>query len=405
MGEKAMAKNKKWIQPRHKAWRTVLDVVLTPVMKHKYHAELHKFNMQGRQFLVLFNHQTAFDQFFVGSVFCRGPVYYIASEDVLNKGLVSKIISYATAPIPIKKQMTDVRAVMNCLRVVKEGGSVALAPEGNRTYDGKLVHINPAVTKLVKTIGLPLAFCRIEGGYGVQPRWSDVIRKGKIKVYVSKVVEKQDYQDLSNEQLLELITQNLDVNEGVECGTFHSKRSAEYLERAYYVCPKCGLTTFHSKGQQFCCTKCGLQGTYTDTKRIVWSDESVDLPFTTHWYDYQQQFVQKLDVSPYLTTPIYQEQATMFEVVPYKSRKVLDKRATLKLFADRVEVEGKNPCTLHFDDVAVATVLGKNKLNFYVGKQVFQFKGDKRFNALKYVNFVYKHKNAKEEQDGTFLGI
>ena len=60
----------------------------------------------------------------------------------------------------------------------------------------------------------------------------------------------------------------------------------------------------------------------------------------------------------------------------------------------------------NFDDVTAATCLGRNKLNIYHGKDVFQFKGDKRFNALKYVNICYRCKNIlRGEPDDQFLGI
>ena len=59
-----------------------------------------------------------------------------------------------------------------------------------------------------------------------------------------------------------------------------------------------------------------------------------------------------------------------------------------------------------FGEVSAVTVLGKNKLNVYHGKTVYQIKGDKRFNALKYVNLFYRWKNITGgNENGKFLGI
>ena len=59
-----------------------------------------------------------------------------------------------------------------------------------------------------------------------------------------------------------------------------------------------------------------------------------------------------------------------------------------------------------FDEVTAVSVLGRNKLNVYHDKRVYQFKGGKRFNALKYVNICYRHKNIlKGDYDGKFLGL
>ena len=55
--------------------------------------------------------------------------------------------------------------------------------------------------------------------------------------------------------------------------------------------------------------------------------------------------------------------------------------------------------------VGAVVVLGKNKLNIYDGKDIFQLKGSKRFNALKYVNFFHRYKNITGEKHGQFLGL
>ena len=59
-----------------------------------------------------------------------------------------------------------------------------------------------------------------------------------------------------------------------------------------------------------------------------------------------------------------------------------------------------------FENAGAVVVLGKNKLNIYDGKEIFQLKGSKRFNALKYVNFFHRYKNQTAgEQGGQFLGL
>jgi len=49
--------------------------------------------------------------------------------------------------------------------------------------------------------------------------------------------------------------------------------------------------------------------------------------------------------------------------------------------------------------------LGKNKLNIYYGDKLYQLKGSKRFNALKYLHFYYRYKNIKEDNNDKFLGL
>ena len=61
---------------------------------------------------------------------------------------------------------------------------------------------------------------------------------------------------------------------------------------------------------------------------------------------------------------------------------------------------------LPFGELSTVTVLGKNKLNLYHGETIYQLKGDKRFNALKYVQICARSKNiAGGDLDGKFLGL
>ena len=59
-----------------------------------------------------------------------------------------------------------------------------------------------------------------------------------------------------------------------------------------------------------------------------------------------------------------------------------------------------------FSEVTAVSVLGKNKVNIYHDKRVYQLKGSEHFNALKYVNIYYRYKNiSRGETDVKFLGL
>lgn len=400
-------KKKQWVRKRHRVIRDIAAYTLGVYTRIKYGVKVEPFKNQGkRKYLILMNHQTAFDQFFIGMAF-KGAVYYVANEDLFTNGFLSKLLRWAVAPIPIKKQRTDVSAVRTCMRVVKEGGTIAIAPEGNRTFSGKTEYMNPAIVGFVRVLKLPLAFFRIEGGYGVHPRWADNVRKGKMRAYVSRVMEYEDYAKLSDEELLALIQTELFVDEGSADSEFKHKNLAQYLERAMYVCPTCGLSRFESDKDTITCRQCQKTVRYLPTKELKGEGFAFPFRFTTEWYDYQKEFIGKLDLKPYEQTPLYTEETAMWEVVPSKSKKLLAKSAILSLYGDRLVVLANGEeTTLDFGSVKAAAVLGKNKLNLYYGDTVYQFKGDKRWNALKYVH-IYYHKTNEEkgESNGEFLGL
>ena len=403
-------KKKKWIRPRHKVITFIGRPVVALLSKYMYRIRIEPFAAQGdRQYLVLMNHQTAFDQFFVAAAF-RGPVYYMASEDLFSKGFVSALIRYLVAPIPIKKSMTDIKAVLDCKRVVREGGTVALAPEGNRTYSGCTEHIKESIASLVKSLRLPVAIFRIEGGYGVHPRWSDVRRRGPMRAGVSRVIEYEEYRDLTDEELFRLLSEELYVNEAQTDAFYYHKRSAEYLERAMYVCPFCGLSEFESRGDTVTCKKCGRRIRYLPTKELAGEEFVFPFRFVADWYRYQCDFVRALDLSPYVDTPLYTDTVRWSRVIPYSHKETIAREATLSIYADRFVLNSPEQETVYpFTDIVAATALGRNKLNLYIGEAIIQFKGDKRFCVLKYLN-IYYHAAAQIHaaegvQYAEFLGL
>ena len=395
--------NKKWIRPRHKVVRNILYYTLGTYSKLKYNAKVEKFKeWEDRPYCILLNHVTPFDQFFVG-MSVKGNIYYLATEDIFSNGWVSDLIRWLIAPIPIKKQASDVRAVMTCIRVAREGGSICIAPEGNRTYSGRTEYMSPAIIPLARKMGMPILLYRLEGGYGVMPRWGDVVRRGKMRCYVSRVIMPEEYKDMTDDELYEAVKEGLHVDEACVDGTYRHKKRAEYLERLLYVCPFCGLSSFESHKDTVKCLSCGRKATYTATKEL-----EGDFPyrFVADWYDAQEAFINQLDVTE-KAEPLYVEKARLSEVIPYEKKVVMDKDATVELYGHSIVLKYKGEeKILPFEELLAVTVLGRNKLNMYYGDQIFQLKGDKRFNAVKFVHLYHRYKNLKRgDENEQFLGL
>jgi len=401
-------KKQPWVRRRHKILLEILRPLIGTYTKWKYGIKVDPFREEnGRQYLVVMNHQTAFDQFFISMAF-RQPVYFIASEDLFSMGWVSRLIEWIAAPIPIKKQTTDLKAMRMCMTVAKEGGTIALAPEGNRTFSGRTGYFNPAIIKMVKMLKLPLAIFRIEGGYGTQPRWSDVIRRGKMRSYVSEVIEPEEYAAMTNGELMDRIEKGLYVDESNDEGVFRHKKRAEYLERAIYACPVCGLAPQFSRGSVVSCTVCGRQVTYRPDKRLEGIGWAFPYPSVADWYAYQEELVNHLDPDDHTEMPLFCDAVSLWDVQPYQRKTCLRKLSAAALYGDRIAIDedSSHPLVLPFEEMTACAVLGRNKLNVYHNGNVYQFRGDKHFNALKYVHLYHRHKNVRKgEPYEQFLGL
>ena len=399
-------KQQRWCLERHRRVRKIFAFPIWALTHLRYPVKIEKAP-DDSQALILFNHQTALDQFLVGLAFSQ-PVYYVASEDLFSIGPLARAMEYLVAPIPIKKQSTDIRAVKTCLRVAKEGGSIAIAPEGNRTYSGRPCFMNPAIGSLAKKLKLPVLLFRIEGGYGVHPRWSDGVRRGPMRAYVAERIEPEELKAMSPGEIYERIRQGLNVDETQIPGRYRGRKRAEYLERMLYVCPKCGLSRFESRGDRVRCLSCGLEASYGEDKQFKSADAAFSYRYAADWYQAQEDFVNALDTRDYLTKPLYRDRADLSRVLLYKRKELLRKGCDVALYGDRIVLdEGtERELCLPIEELSTVTVLGRNKLNLYHGEQIYQLKGDKRFNALKYVQLCARSKNiARGDFDDKFLGL
>ena len=399
-------KRENWMKPRHKVVTALLRPIVSLLAK-RYHIKIDRFAQQGeRNWLILANHQTDFDQFFVGLAF-RGPLYYVAMEDLFSNGWVSRLIKYLVAPIPFKKASADLRAVMNCIRLAKEGGSIALFPEGNRTYSGHSCYINPSVASMAKKMGLPIAIFRIEGGYGIKPRWADTIRHGHMRAGVRRVIEPEEYQALSKEELYELLCKELWVDERTDDALYHGKALAEGLERALYVCPDCGLSAFDTHGDIMTCRRCGKQYRYLPNKQFQALSGESRFRYVADWYDYQEDYIRQLDLSAYADTVLYQDTVDLCEVIVYDRKRPVLRHVPLALLTDRLDLDdGK--MILPYADIKAMACIADHKLNIFYQDTIYQVQGDVHFNALKYCNIYYHAIYRKEEHsDGEFqfLGL
>ncbi|MBQ5841117.1 MAG: 1-acyl-sn-glycerol-3-phosphate acyltransferase [Clostridia bacterium] len=404
---KKSKKNRRWIRPRHTVIRHVIYWPFRIYSRLVYGIRIENYPKDApHPCLILYNHQTPFDQFFVGLSFPK-HVYYVASEDLFSNSWLSRLLSWAVAPIPFRKSTSDLTAIKNCLRIAREGGTIAMAPEGNRTYSGTTEHIKAGVASLAKALGLPIAIFRIEGGYGACPRWSDTVRKGRMRGYYSRIVLPEEYASMSKEELFDLLQQELYVDERLDPTPFYTKRPAEYLDRAMYYCPTCGLTKFHSEGDTITCRTCGLAARYLPDKRLEAVAGPFPYPYVKEWYDAQCAYVRGLDMAAFGDKPLCEDTVCLQDNLYCQKKVVLDKAATLRLYSDRFTLTaGGTEMLLPFETVSSATVLGRNKFNIYYEGRILQCKGDKHFNALKYLN-LYFHAIHKEQETGepAFLGL
>lgn len=374
-------KQKHWVKKRHAAVFAFLRFAMAPFLWLRYHYRAEKAPIRKGPCIVLSNHQATMDPFFISKAF-PFQLYFYASDDLFNLK-VSPLIRYLAAPIPKSKSVADLKAVMISLRVLREGGAIGITPEGNRTLSGRLWEMGDSVAKLVKTAKVPLVLFNLCGGYGTDPRWGVKIRRGtKFVGRVRRILTPEEYAGMSDEELFGIIKNELDVDDTLSGERYKSRRRAEYIERALYMCPVCGsIGTIHSHGTGFCCTSCKTEAEYTEDLKI--SPPVGGYSRIYEWYEWERQEI----VRRILGGEKISDGDILFRESVKLQKKIKLPGNTVTLDKDSLMISGGGTETRYpLAEIDAITAVGKKKFNFYYKGKILQVKGGKRFCAIKYVH-------------------
>ena len=377
-------KKNKHVLKRHKFihWLyRVLCFLITRILwgyrcKSKYRIK------KGETILVLSNHQTDLDPMFVCSCFNK-PVYPVGTDSLFHSKFSSHFFGRTFGMIPKRKGASDLKASVAMLRTVQEGGSLLLYPEGNRTYAEFQYHIMPAFSKFVKTLKCTLVLFRLEGGTGTRPRFANKPRKGKFTGKITQVLKYDEYKDMSDEELLKLIFDNIRSYDSESGNLYKSNKKAEYLERMFFVCPKCGaMHTLHSEGDHFTCSACGLDMTYGEDMHLHSDDPSFKFNRMLDYWNYQKRVIKQMEIKP--DEVIFKDEDTeLYLSNPYEKRQLLFKGEMA--LTDKEFIFGD--IHLPIKHLVTCSTISGTKLFIAIENTCYLIKGHLRFNPLKY-NFV-----------------
>lgn len=256
----------KIVKSRHNFWNTFLRPLAGPFLRHSYdfHAELNRLKKSG-PYLIISNHTADMDPLLLGLAF-DFPIYYVASDQLLNKGFTSTLLRYFFAPIKKTKSLPDIVAIRDIKRILSEGGSVGIFAEGNVTLTGETIaNIPVAIGKLIKLLDYPVIFYNCRGLSLSNPRWSRHRKKGPTFGKIKRIISPTEYRSMSGDELTELVKKEIYVNaydnpEGFE---YLGKAPAEGLERLVFMCPDCHQPfTLTTRNNTILCGHCGWAGTY-----------------------------------------------------------------------------------------------------------------------------------------------
>lgn len=374
--------NKKWTKPRHKFIYGFLKIFLKPLLGLMYGFKTKKYKLDKKQgYFIISNHQALLDPLFVAMTFNK-PIYFVATDNLFNQKFKSSLLKYFLAPIPKRKGTIDVNCLKICLKVAKENGSVGLFVEGNRAYSDFQFYIDPSIIKLVRKMNVPVILYNLKGGFGVDPRWGSKKRKGKFTGEVKRLLSIEEIKSLSDEELYKIICDEIKVFDSSSIELYKSKQRAEYLERQFFVCPKCNsMQTIYSKENNVYCSNCDLEIEYTEDLKLKSKNNDISFNKLVDWYIYQLEFIKNYEIKS--GTIFEDDEIEIYYSNTNQPRKLIQKG---KLVLTDEYLQCGNYRVM-VNEIETISPVGGFKFVFSTNKNNYIVKGHKRFNPLKYVLF------------------
>jgi len=372
--------NKKWCLKRHEFIFALLRGLLSFILRIMYGYKAKKYKLdKDKGYFILSNHQALLDPFFLALSF-KKAIYFVATDNLFTHKFLSKIIIFLVNPIPKRKATIDANCIKTCLKVAKEGGSVGLFVEGNRAYNDFQFYIDPSITKMIRKMGLPLVLYNLKGGYGVDPRWGKKKRKGKFTGEVKRVLSVEEIDNLSNEELYDIVCNDLRVIDSESNELYKSKSRAEYLERQLFVCPKCNkIQTLYSNKDKIYCKDCGFEAQYLENLHLKTNDENIKLDKVLDWYKYQLEYIKNYEISDKI---IFEDENVEIYCSDYNQPRTLITKGKLILDKEGLKC---NDLTIFVKDITSSSSIGGFKFIATTSEHNYLIKGEARFNPIKYV--------------------
>ena len=370
---------------RHKRiWHTLLPVV-SVWLRHKFNFKPEIAEVEG-PCLIVPNHVTTWDPLLVALSFPKHQFYFVASEHIFRWGILTKIIDWLVSPIARRKGTTGTDTVMTCLRRIRKGASIGLFAEGECSWDGRSIEIFPATGKLAKASGATLVTYKIEGGYLSLPRWSNKLRRGKMRGHVVGVYPPEQIKAMTAEEVNALI--NRDIYEDAwerqeaEQTVFASKAPAAQIERLLYTCPACGqIGGIRGEGHTVRC-KCGFS---VRMKRTGFFESDKPFRHAGEWDRWQKQQLpaHKGDENGLLFSDT---DVTLTEVFTDHETKEIG-TGEIRQYADRIFVCGEE---IPMSEISGMSIHGAQAIIFAAGERYFELRSKQLRCMRKYLDY-YKH--------------
>ncbi|MBQ9779510.1 MAG: hypothetical protein IJW00_01060 [Clostridia bacterium] len=213
-------------------------------------------------------------------------------QNILQKGIYHLLIKLGV----ISKYLyqPDFMCVKNMLKVLRRNGALGLFPEGIQSTSGSTHPINPATAQFIKKSKANIVVCTSQGAYLATNRYSSDRKKGYIGITYRLLFTPEMLDDLTEEQIYQLILQKISYNDfafnkAARHKYIGKKANAFGIDKILYQCPDCKEEhTLRVQNDTVVCESCGFQvriNEYYDLVDVKGKGCPADID---EWYKWQR---------------------------------------------------------------------------------------------------------------------
>ncbi|MBQ9910319.1 MAG: 1-acyl-sn-glycerol-3-phosphate acyltransferase [Lachnospiraceae bacterium] len=229
-----------------------------------------KLEEAGTPYIMLVNHESFFDFYYVSRMHHPKNPAYLMNEHYTSRP-VARRITRSMGIIPKKLFYPDMVSVAGIMRTIRSGYPVVIFPEARLSPDGCSNEIVERGAAFYQKLGCDLVLTKLSGAYFAKPKWRKRMYRSRVTVSVERVLKKEELSAMSPEALDALIASTLYQDASSSTFTHYRQNTkAAGLEQILYRCADCGsLYTTVSRKNTLSCTKCKASHTLDETYHFV----------------------------------------------------------------------------------------------------------------------------------------
>jgi 1-acyl-sn-glycerol-3-phosphate acyltransferase len=354
-------------------------------------------------YLLISNHTGSWDPFIVGH-FLPHYTHFIASDAVF-RGKILRFFFTRLGIIPIKKNMKDSKVIRDIIAIIRQGGSVGIFPEALRNWAGSSFPIEKSTSKLVKLLKVPVIVAVLKGMNLFNPRWSYSVRRTHVEVDYKVLLNAEQIELLTEDEIFKLLREAIFHNEidyqRLNMHKIDSKRKAEHINHALYVCPEChSIESFTVKGNDFKCGICAYEihiDDYGFFERV--GKGNLHFDNILDWFKWENRWMSDyigVLFENHYEKLVFQDRNSLIYHSKHDAKLDFIGKADVKLFLDRIEIMfvDNQRIILNFKDLQIINPQKNERIEIFYNSEAYRIIGERKgVSGLKWevaVNAIWK---------------